>query len=67
MAITDSTVSELGQEAPAKGSLKFYAVDPDEPIAADRSKYILFETLMDSLLTNDGELVVNEGNVVIGG
>lgn len=65
--MADSTLSGLTGEAPAKANLILYAVDPDEPVAADRSKKIEFGALMDSLVTHNGEIIVNNGNVVIGG
>ena len=66
--MADSSVSTLYNSNPATGkaNLRLYAVDPDESTTANRSKALTFEILMNSIVTKHGEVIVKDGNIVIG-
>ncbi len=57
--MADSKTSDLSSADP-NGNLVLYVVDTDESAAADQSKKILFGTLVDSIVTIDGGVVVND-------
>lgn len=63
--MADTKLSDLSS-ATAATNLSIYVVDPDESTAADRSKKITIDSIFNAVVTHDGEIVVYNGNIVLG-
>ena len=62
--MADSTVSAITRTALPKGYLVFYAVDPSEATAANRSKKITLSSVVNSFVTYNGDIVIYQGDIV---
>lgn len=61
----DEPVSEYTECTDPTVDDKLYIVDESEPLDADKSKWVAFNTLMARIVVNDDEIVCNDDEIVI--